>query len=232
MAARSFQSGKIPLHHAKQEKQVMKKNTVQSALVDEICGIEWELFSSVNNAGGRASCQNDPIFFKKMRSCQFAGWDAPTLASYRADLEDARTEGRNPLAEKYAYMMKSTHPSEYESIKEPLQIVSPEKEALVKGIVRVMIKWEAEVDRLYPAMRSGGRPLTSDRDKPGTTSFETYLSGELKTYSERTLMRLSECVRANMDAGINMALLAAEQTALAYGYASIAEAEKAAAARL
>ena len=197
-------------------------------LIASICDLEWVMFDAVNNAGGRASCQQDPVFFKKMRTCQFAGWDAPSLASYRNDLMAARAEGRNLLTEKYAYMMESTHPAEYAAIKNQLLAVSPEKENIVVGIVRIMLRWEAEVDRLYPAMRAGGRPLTRDKDTPYVTSFETYLAGELKTYSERTLVLLAQRVKANLDAGVNMAFLAAEKTARAYGYACIGDAEKAA----
>ena len=208
------------------ERKELEEKTAQ--LIADICDREWEMFDAVNNTGGRASCQNDPVFFKKMRACQFAGWDALTLASYLIDLEVAKAEGRNPLTEKYAYMMERTHPAEFENIKDHLQVVSTEKENIINGLVHIMLLWETEVDRLYPAMRSGGRPLTSDKDTPDVTSFETYLSGELKTYSERTLMHLAECVKSNLDANSNMALMVAEQTAIAYGFASIEDAEKAA----
>lgn len=59
------------------------------------------------------------------------------------------------------------------------------------------------------------------------TSFETYLRGELKTYSLPTL-RLLRAFTEELDAaGGNLAILTMEATAKAYGYVSLAEAEAA-----
>ncbi|MCQ2444067.1 MAG: DUF4125 family protein [Mailhella sp.] len=203
----------------------------EEQLLAAICDLEWEMFDQVNNNGGRASCQNDPVFFKKMRACQFAGWDAALLESYFMDLQEAKLHGRNPLAEKYGYMMESTFPAEYENIKDQLPPVSPEKAEMIAKIVEIQLTWEGDVDRRYPGMRAGGRPLTSDRDTPMVTSFQTYLTGALKTYSERTLVCMLECIGNHLENGTSLAQLAAEQTALAYGYPSIDALEQAALAR-
>ncbi|MGX8718498.1 MAG: DUF4125 family protein, partial [Desulfovibrio sp.] len=90
----------------------------KEALVSELCEREWVMFDKVNNAGGRASCQQDPAFFRKMRACQFENWNLPLLESYRRDLMRAAEEGRNLLTEKYAWMMSWTHPEEFARIRD------------------------------------------------------------------------------------------------------------------
>ena len=202
------------------------------ALINEICDLEWTMFDKVNNAGGRASCQQHPDFFRKMRKCQFVNWNEELLESYFEDLKSAEASGRNLLTEKYAWMMSWTHPEEFERIRSLLPVISEEKRDLVSSIVSAQVAWEEQVDRAYPYMRSGGRRLRQDRVKDRSTSFETYLAGELMTYSEETLRRYASWVQTLLEQGLNMALMVAESTALAYGYKNLDDAEKSARERI
>lgn len=195
-------------------------------VIRELCDVEWSLFDRVQNEGGRASCQNDPAFFRKMRACQFRSWSEPLLRSYKKDLEEAVREGRNPLTEKYAFMMEKTHPQEFEKIRNSLPKVSAEALRLIAAISDIQMAWEREVDLTYPHVRAGGRPLTSDSDTPWQTSFETYLGGELRTYSVETLRLYADYAEKCREAGRNLAEEVAEQTAAAYGYASLEDAER------
>ncbi len=197
-------------------------------IIDDICAREWEMFSRVHNVGGKADCQQDPIFFKKMRVCQFENWNEPLLESYRDDLADAERSGRNLLTEKYAWMMSWTHPEEFAAIRSSLPQITQEKRELVIQIVNMQLSWEEEVDRRYPYMRAGGRPLTQEAARTRTASFEAYLSGELLSYSERTLRLYDQWIHQLRDEGRNMALMAAESTAKSYGYPSLDAAEAAA----
>ncbi len=198
----------------------------KSALIRQLCDLEWTMFDKVKNEGGRASCQNDSGFFKKMRACQFESWSGPLLESYRADLERASREGRNLLEEKYAFMMEQTHPDAFAEIRDRLPRVSEEALGLITEIAKIQVDWEREVDLAYPRMRSGGRPLTSDQDTPWQTSFETYLVGELKTYSPETLRLYMEHLRSCRQAGRNLAKEVAEHISAAYGYASLEDTER------
>lgn len=195
-------------------------------MIRDLCEMEWTLFDRVRNEGGRASCQNDPAFFKKMRACQFVSWSEPLLRSYKRDLEGAVREGRNPLTEKYAFMMEKTHPQEFEKIRDSLPKVSAEALGLIAAISKIQMAWEREVDLAYPHVRAGGRPLTSDLDTPWQTSFETYLGGELRTYSVETLRLYADYAEECREAGRNLAKEVAEHTAVAYGYASLDDAER------
>lgn len=203
----------------------------KEVLIHEICEREWQMFDKVNNTGGRASCQNDADFFKAMRTCQFSVWNEATLVSYLNDLDQASQQGRNLLSEKYAYMMEYTHPAEFEGIRGKLPPISEEKAALIREIIPVQLEWEREVDTRFPAMRANGRPLTHEQDTPWVTSFETYLEGELKTYSQETLRCYADYIRSAKSGGLNLAWLTAERTALAYGFTSLEEAERVAAER-
>lgn len=200
----------------------------KEVLILEICEREWQMFDKVNNNGGRASCQDDAAFFKAMRTCQFSVWNEETLVSYLNDLDQASQQGRNLLTEKYAYMMERTHPAEFAAIRDKLPLISDEKAALVKEIVATQMEWKREVDTEFPAMYANGRPLTSKQDTPWDTSFETYLEGELKTFSLKTLRSYAEYIHTVKNDGLNLARLTAERTALAYGFASLEEAEQAA----
>ena len=101
-------------------------------LTKKIIQKEWLQFTSVNNQGGRASCQDDRETFDIMRKSQFMAWNDQLLESYLHDLEQAENKEWSLLAEKYARMMVSTAPEEYEQIKEQRrQVVEATKEDLV-----------------------------------------------------------------------------------------------------
>jgi len=197
----------------------------RNTLIHELCGREWNMFVQVNNRGGKASCQNDELFFRKMRTCQFSGWSDAMLQSYQKDLIHAENAGRNLPMEKYAWMMESTHPAEFADIRGGLPCISDEAKARIAELVRIQVEWEAEVDKAYPYMRANGRPLRKSQDTPWATSFETYLEGELKTYSAATLEAYLTHVHQLQAEGRNLALIVAESTAKAYGFPSLEEAE-------
>lgn len=198
----------------------------KSTLIRRLCDLEWTMFDKVKNEGGRASCQKDTGFFKKMRACQFESWSVPLLESYKGDLERAVLEGRNLPEEKYAFMMEKTHPQAFEDIRHSLPRVSDAALRMIAEIAAMQIAWEREVDLAYPRMRSAGRPLTSGQDTPRQTSFETYLVGELKTYSPETLRIYLDYLRQCKEDGRNPAKEVAEHIAAAYGYKSLEDAER------
>ena len=203
----------------------------RTTLIDRLCHCEWQMFSQVRNNGGPASCQQDEGFFKKMRACQFRAWSDDMLAHYLDDLSAAGACGRNLPMEKYAWMMESTHPDEFAAIRDSLPPLSQEQRDCIAAIVPLMLDWEDAVDRAYPHMRAGGRPLRKEQDTPWATSFETYLDGELKTFSSATLRSYLEHAQQVRRKGGNMALEVAEHTARAYGFASLAAMEEHQAAR-
>lgn len=198
-----------------------------SELIEMAAEIEWEMFSSVENRGGKASCQTRPGTFAVMRMSQLKSWSFEVLESYYKDLKNAKAVNRNLCTEKYAYMMEFTHPDEYRELECHLPHVSENTLAKIREIVRINLAWEKETERKYPKLRSHGRPLESKYDSPTSMSVETYLFCELKTYSEETIELLYQYTRKCQNENINLAENILANTMSMYGFYSLEEAESA-----
>ena len=193
-------------------------------LITRIVTLEWELFQNVKNSGGRASCQDDHATFKINRLSQAQSWSEPALESYLEDLENAKNQGRNLLSEKYGRMMASTSKSDYESIKHLLPPLEDEIHPLVKKIVNIVIDWGQELVKKYPNLVQRGRPLNSFQDTADVTSLETYLRGELLTYSKKTLALLYDHYQKLKTGDINGFEIIMDYMIKQYGYTSLEQA--------
>jgi hypothetical protein len=194
-----------------------------------ICSIieaEWKMFQDVPNIGGRAVCQDDLKTFRIMRAGQSASWSDAMLESYFDDLNKAEISGRNLLTEKYARMMSSTSPSEYAHIEHLLPPVDPKAIELIEQIVKVVLEWEQELLEKYPHIIKKGRPLFSTEDSAGVTSMETYLKGELATYSLRTLELYLDHIQKEQSENINGSAITLLCMMNQYGFASLEEANE------
>ena len=165
-------------------------------IIESIIRMEWEFFDKVENEGGRASCQDDWETFSKMRRSQYMAWSLPLLESWKADLVGAREEGRNPLTEKYGYMMCISDPEGNIETARRLPPVPQEKRETARRIVDRLIPHNETFRAKYPRVSGLGRPIrTSEEPAAGRTSIETYELGELWTYSQKTL----ELFEVNLD---------------------------------
>ena len=194
-------------------------------MTKSVVAIEWALFDKVQNCGGRAACQDDAQTFSIMRSSQFQAWSRELLESYKEDLLYAQAQGRNLLCEKYAYMMERTVPAEYEAIKAALPVPCMETLYLADLICAVHVSWQEELAKRYPRLTGRGRPIRKEADGPGVTSFETYLRGELLTYSVETLRLYAAYVDKCQKEKINLCEQVLRNTVLRYGYPSLEAAE-------
>ena len=64
------------------------------------------------------------------------------------------------------------------------------------------------------------RYIHTSEDKPWATSFETYLRGELKTYSDETLFLYAKFIIELSKEGKNLTEMTMKHTIDMYGYAS------------
>ena len=80
--------------------------------------------------------------------------------------------------------------------------------------------------RKYPVITDKGRKLYSESDTPEYTSIETYLRGELFSYSEKTLQLYYDYVINCKNENKNLAEMNLENIVRHKGYKSLEEAEK------
>lgn len=200
-------------------------------LVEEVIRREWDQFQRTENEGGRASCQGNWPMFHQMRASQFMTWPEDLLRSYLDDLDEANRVGRNLVTEKYARMMASTAPDEYRERIEPfIPRLSDERIARQERVIAVQVAWARDFRGRYPKLGAAMRVLTTAEDTPEDTSFETYLRGELGTYSDRTMALYEAMVENLQAAGRNLTEQTVANTVRLGGFADLEEAEAAQAA--
>jgi len=197
-----------------------------NSIIDEIIQMEWEMFSNVVNEGGRASCQEDPETFRIMRASQAETWSKELLESYLVDLKFAGAEGRNLMTEKYARMMKYTHPDEYKKIKDGLPVIKENAVQMINMIVKINLEWDVALSHRYPHLRAKGRRTYSCEDTPRATSVETYLRGEVETYSEKTIEIYYNYVLEQKSKDVNLKEMELLNVVRYYGYQSLEQADE------
>lgn len=198
----------------------------KTALVTELVNKEWNAFDKVDGMDGRASCQDDYETFQIMRSSQFSPWTTELLDSYLADFQQAEQEGQNLITIKYAFMMKSTDPENFKKMESRLPQLSQEQLDLIEDVVEKQLTLMLSLHPKYPNFVSSGRSLRSSQDSLYNTSYETYLRGELSSYSLKTVKLYHQFLVDNHNSGINTAKLYMENVAKQYGYPDIESAEE------
>ena len=194
-------------------------------LINEILEREWNFFTNASNVGGRASCQDNKTEFVIMRKSQWETLPQEILESYLDDLQEAENKRVNIVVEKYARMMEYSSPVEYAAIKRHLQEISYEKKEIANKIVEIYLNWEKEVMDKYPKISGKGRPLYSKSDTLETTSIETYLRGELYSYSKKTNELYYQYIKKCVEENKNLALENIRNIVIKKGFESLEEAE-------
>lgn len=195
-------------------------------LVEKIVQLEWKQFDKVQNEGGRAGCQDDFTTFSIMRKSQYLTWPEELLESFCNDLITAEGKGWNLIMEKYARMMENTTPEKYAELEKELPVLSEERIAIQEEIIKIQVGWMEEFAEEYPKMAGNARSIHTSEDTPYNTSYETYLRGELGTYSETTFILYGRFITGLLKEKRNLAYETMENTANFYGYASLEKAEK------
>lgn len=195
-------------------------------LIDQVILEEWKQFDKVQNEGGRADCQDDFETFRIMRKSQYLTWSKELLESYYEDLINAKKSGWNLIMEKYARMMKSTNPDKYAALEKDLPKIPEERIKIQEEIIKIQIAWMEDFAKIYPKLTRNMRNIHTAQDSAYNTSYETYLRGELYTYSEKTLLLYASFIIGLFKAGRNLAVETMGNTVKLYGYETLKEAEE------
>lgn len=195
-------------------------------LIENIIGLEWDMFQHVNNIGGRAGCQDDYETFYIMRRSQYENWTDEMLRCYHAYAASCQENGRNLMTEKYGRMMEYTDPYYYrEYVAKYLPCVPEENYRLINEIAETMLVWREEFAQQYPKLSGAGRPITADGDSTGCTSQETYERGELATYPTELLELYAAYLKELKAQGRSLAAMIQETMVHSYGYQTLEAAE-------
>jgi len=177
--------------------------------INEILKLELSMFLTVKT-DQPAPCMDHPEGFRNMRNAQFQVWSVETLASYYNDLNMAAQENRNLMTLKYARMDNL--------------IPALSKNKIIHQIIDIQVAWQKDMMERYPNLINRGRPI--DDDTSYMTSFKTYLSCELETYSDLTIACLFKDLKTAQDRNENLTEKVYEQMVMGLGYPSLQEAEK------
>lgn len=216
----------LETHIAEVLQGVNEKSDVRETLIQDVIALEWKQFDKVHNEGGRAACQDNYETFYIMRMSQYLTWPKELLESFCDDLKAAENRGWNLIMEKYARMMKNTDPAKYLTVEKQLPILSEERIRLQEAIISIQIRWMEEFAAEFPKMADSSRNIHSADDSTYNTSYETYLRGEVSTYSDKTFAIYAGFVSEVMKSGRNLTREIMENTARLYGYSSLEDAER------
>lgn len=219
---------KLPKNVRKQSSEDSVSNSLKKEkkeLVEEIVMLEWNQFDKVENEGGRADCQDDWNTFSLMRRSQYNAWSIPLLESYRNDIRQAEKDGWNLITEKYGRMMETTAPERFAEIKDSLPERDEDRIKIQEEIIKLQVEWMEEFAEKYPKMAGNARSIHTYEDSAYNTSYETYLRGEISTYSDYTLVLYGRFIVNIKNSGQNLAYIIMNNTAIAYGYKSVEDAE-------
>ena len=122
--------------------------------------------------------------------------------------------------------MKSTNPEKYMSFEKDLPVITEERNAIQEEIIKIQVAWMEEFAEKYPKMAGNARSIRTSEDTEFNTSYETYLRGEMGTYSESTFVLYSGFIVSMLKQNRNLAIEIMENTAKLYGYDSLKRAER------
>ena len=206
--------------------EVVLENNTKEELVNYIVSLEWQAFDEVQNQGGRADCQDDWGTFSIMRKSQYLAWPKALIIRFIQDFRSANEKRWNLITEKYGRMMKTSDPASYAEICDKLPALTSAQESIIEQIVEIQVSWMEQFAEEYPYMASNSRSIRTSEDSPFNTSYETYLRGELSTYSHETLKMYGSFVVKLARAGENLAKMIMTYSAFLYGYESLEHAEE------
>ena len=103
------------------------------------------------------------------------------------DLNEANRYGYNLLAIKYGFMEESIDKVHFEKIKDNLPKLSQKRISLQEAIISLQLEMLEDFSKIDEIKARNMRSFYSSYDTISDVSYETYLRGELSSYSENTV---------------------------------------------
>jgi hypothetical protein len=154
----------------------------REAVLKAIIDAEQEMFCALKT-GEDQTTEEKIKPFRLGRWMNFSALSDEVIDSYLMDLIQARKDGCNLLAEKYALMAG--------------QIPTQNDDPLIDEIVGAELTWMRELAEKYPHIIS--------QNEEHANFFKKYAACELQTYSKNTLTLLHRDVVSAKISGINLA---------------------------
>ena len=114
---------------------------------------------------------------------------------------------------------------EYREIESSLPVMTSEQRNIINQIAVIQVGFMEDFAEKYPKLAKNARSITSADDSAENTSYETYLKGELSTYSPETLTLYGRFIADLYSSGKNPAELIMLNTVKLYGYKNLDDAE-------
>ena len=182
------------------ENWMINKESERKELLNDIVEIEFDMLQRLKT-DKPLMCKEMPETFRPIRWVSHFVLSQETLESYLEDLQKAKVEGRNFLAEKYARMYNEIPPLKTNPV--------------IGDIVKLENRWIGELSEKYPLIF-----------KEESSDFNVYLPSELETYSDKTLELYFRDVSKAEKEGRNLAEERYTKLFQQMGYNSIAEVEE------
>ena len=172
----------------------MQRNEIMQRIID----LETEMFMSVN--AEEAVPANTIPAFKEMRRMTYSVLSDKTVALWLQDLETAKKDGRNIMAEKQAVLSSGT--ADYDVMTEKYALIGDQIPTLqdnlqIERIVDIEEKWMNELAFKYPH--------AVKRERANAELFRKYALCELQTWSPAAVNSYFEDIKKAMEEGRNLA---------------------------
>ncbi len=184
--------------------EFVNEYSLKHDLIKKIIDIEYDMFDKTKNIGSRASCQDNYPVFSLMRKSQYYTFNMSLLQSYYEYLNTAILDNHNIITYKYAYMEESTDNNHFKLIKDYLPTISSYKKNVVEEIIKIVLDDLLIVLNKYPNLVNCMRNVFTINDSIDDTSYETYLRGELYTYSDDLLTQYAKFIVINKQSDVNI----------------------------
>lgn len=197
-----------------------------SHIIEEIIALEWDLIKRAELGREQTLDRCGREFFASNRKSRLTAWSETLRESYYQDLYAAQKAGRNPMDERYCYMLEQTDPEAFMRIKGQLPERSMEQLYLMDWISEHLVEWQEGLAQKYPHLVGRQDLIRRNPENGHEKTFEAHIRCELATFSEQTLRTYAAYIELLQKNGKNLNQMIFENVIEPYGCQTLEEAER------